>query len=147
MVMLDAGLTLHLLYYYTTGFQDALYCSFSRSMQSFMCNRSVGRQTCYCREQRQTNQAVRHISISYKNKHLVSSSLPGGDLQVVGVLIVRRKTGGEDGPKIGRLELVGLGEGRHGCLQEVTLGSGRSLGLGLGSVTVILNVKKGVGLL
>jgi hypothetical protein len=46
------------------------------------------------------------------------------------VLVVRRKTGGDDGPEVGRLELVGLGEGRHGSLQEITLGSGRSLGLG-----------------
>jgi hypothetical protein len=80
--------------------------------------------------------------MSYKNKHLVSSSLPGSDLQVGCVLVVRRETGGDDGPKVGRLELVGLGEGRHGCLQEVTLGSGRSLGLGYISVRA-LKVRKG----
>jgi hypothetical protein len=46
------------------------------------------------------------------------------------VLVVRRETGGDDGPKVGGLELVGLGKSSHGSLQEVTLGSGRSLGLG-----------------
>lgn len=40
--------------------------------------------------------------------HLVGSSLPGGHLEVDGVLVVWGKTGRDDLPEVGRLELVGL---------------------------------------
>lgn len=48
------------------------------------------------------------------------------------MLVVRSKTRSDNVPEIGGLELVGLGEGSHGSLQEVTLGSGTALGLGYG---------------
>jgi hypothetical protein len=87
----------------------------------------------------QRSQRPHHVSQQYdaisihllqRYQNLVSSSLLGGHLEVDSVLVVRRETGGDDGPKVGGLELVGLGESSHGSLQEVTLGSGRSLGLG-----------------
>lgn len=56
--------------------------------------------------------------------------LGGGELEVLGVLVVRREAGGDDLPEVGRLELVGLRQGGNGGLQEVTLGSSGTLGLG-----------------
>lgn len=41
-------------------------------------------------------------------KHLVGSSLPGGHLEMDGVLVVWRETGRNDLPEVGGLELVGL---------------------------------------
>jgi hypothetical protein len=88
--------------------------------------------TATCRHNTTDSAAYNPSTTNKPASHLVSSSLPGGHLEMGGVLVVRRKTGGDDGPKIGRLELVSLGKSSHGCLQEVTLGSGRSLGLGCG---------------
>lgn len=51
------------------------------------------------------------------------------------MLVVRSKTRSDNIPEIGGLELVGLGESSHGSLQEVTLGSGTTLGLGYGIVS------------
>ena len=43
-----------------------------------------------------------------------------------------RESRGDDLPEVGGLELVGLGEGSDGGLQEVTLGSSGTLGLSCG---------------
>lgn len=56
---------------------------------------------------------------------------------MAGVLVVRGLSGGDDLPEVGRLELVGLGEGRDGGLQEVALGRGRTLGLGCWMLVVV----------
>ena len=67
------------------------------------------------------------------------SGLVGSDTQVSGVFVVRGLSGGDDLPEVGRLELVGLGEGRDGGLQEVALGRGRTLGLGCWMLVVVLS--------
>ena len=61
---------------------------------------------------------------------LVSGVLLSSDAQVVGVLVVRGLARGDDLPEVGGLELVGLGESGNCSLQEVTLGSSRTIGLG-----------------
>lgn len=51
------------------------------------------------------------------------------------MLVVRSETRGDNVPEVGGLELVGLGEGGHGSLQEVTLGGSTTLRLGYGIVS------------
>lgn len=51
------------------------------------------------------------------------------------MLVVRSKTRSDNVPEVGGLELVGLGEGSHGSLQEVTLGGSATLRLGYGIVS------------
>jgi len=59
------------------------------------------------------------------------SVLLGLDLEVVRVLVQRVLAGGDDGPEVWGLELVGLGESSHGSLQEVDLSGSRTLSLGV----------------
>lgn len=72
------------------------------------------------------------ITREIQNKtRLVSSGLAGGNGEVVGELVVRSLANGDDVPEVGGLELVGLGEGSNGSLEEVALGGGVTLGLGV----------------
>ena len=65
-----------------------------------------------------------------ENDSLVSGLL-ASDLQVTRELVVRSLTGLDDLPQVGGKELVGLGDGGQGSLQEVSLGRGGSGGLGV----------------
>lgn len=67
---------------------------------------------------------------STRSESLVDSLL-GTDLQVTGELVVRSLTGLDDLPQVGAQELVSLGDGGKGGLQEVSLGGGGTLGLGV----------------
>ena len=58
-----------------------------------------------------------------RSNRLVRSSLGRSDPEVGRVLVVRGLPWGDDAPKVGGLELVGLGESGNGGLQEVSLGS------------------------
>lgn len=59
------------------------------------------------------------------------------------MLVVRSKTRSDNVPEVGGLELVGLGEGGHGSLQEVTLGGSTTLRLGYGIVSEKYRLREG----
>jgi hypothetical protein len=76
------------------------------------------------------NHTARHNKPEKFGTTLVRSLL-AADLQVTRELVVRGLTGLDDLPQVGAQELVGLGDGGQGSLQEVSLSRSGSGGLGV----------------